>query len=74
MFPPVRRPRSSQVHRLMFVIEFRSVFPKYFCLTGPIPASSHADYPFHTPGGRDKRWIGSGDLEEDGLQWVGGLM
>jgi hypothetical protein len=56
------------------MIEFWSVFPKYSRLTRPIPSSSHTFYPFHTPGGRDKRWIGSRELEEDGLQWVGGLM
>jgi len=56
------------------VIEFLSVFPEYSRLTCPIPSSSHTLYPFYTPGGRDKRWIGSRELEEDGLQWVGGLM
>jgi hypothetical protein len=46
----------------------------YEHLTHPVPASSHAAYPFYTPGGGDKRWLVSGDLEEEGHQWVGGLM
>lgn len=40
----------------------------------PLPALSHACYPFYTPSGEDKRWLGTGGLEEGGLQWVGGLM
>jgi len=46
----------------------------YERLTHPLPAPSHAAYPFYTPGGGDKRWLMSGDLEEEGQQWVGGLM
>ena len=46
----------------------------YERLTHPFPASSHAEYPFYTSGGGDKRWLMSGDLEEEGQQWVGGLM
>jgi hypothetical protein len=48
----------------------------YERLTHPFPASSHAEYPFYTPGGGDKRWLmsESGNLEEEGQQWVGGLM
>jgi hypothetical protein len=48
--------------------------PTYARLTLPEPSLSHVDYPFHTPGGRDRRWVSSGALEEDGLQWVGGLL
>ncbi|KAG5728514.1 hypothetical protein E4T56_gene19539 [Termitomyces sp. T112] len=40
----------------------------------PLPAPSHANYPYHTPGGGDKRWLGEGEIEEEGLCWVGGLM
>jgi hypothetical protein len=40
----------------------------------PSPAESHRNYPLYTPGGSDKRWLGSGSLEEKGQQWVGGLM
>ena len=40
----------------------------------PLPALAHANYPFYTPSGQDKRWIGNGELEEGGVQWVGGLM
>ncbi|TCD67562.1 hypothetical protein EIP91_012259 [Steccherinum ochraceum] len=46
----------------------------YRRLTHPLPAPSHANYPFFTPGGSDKRWFGSGESEENGRQWVGGLM
>ncbi|KAI0276300.1 hypothetical protein BGY98DRAFT_986287 [Russula aff. rugulosa BPL654] len=51
----------------------RSCYP-YERLTRPLPALSHIAYPFYTPGGEDKRWITSGTLEEEGKQWVGGLM
>lgn len=47
---------------------------QYERLTHPLPALSHAEYPFYTPGGGDKRWLTSGTVEEDGKQWVGGLM
>jgi hypothetical protein len=40
----------------------------------PFPARSHANYPWYTPGGEDKRWLGSDEVEEEGLKWVGGLM
>ncbi|EGO27653.1 hypothetical protein SERLADRAFT_367218 [Serpula lacrymans var. lacrymans S7.9] len=46
----------------------------YDRLTYPLPSHSYRDYPFYTPGGSDKRWMGSGALEEEGMQWVGGLM
>ncbi|KAF5393137.1 hypothetical protein D9757_001307 [Collybiopsis confluens] len=42
-------------------------------MTHPLPAPSHANYPWYTPGGGDKRWLGSGQ-DEEGLKWVGGLM
>ncbi|KAG1752542.1 uncharacterized protein EDB91DRAFT_1044592 [Suillus paluster] len=48
-----------------------SIFVSYNKLTHPLPAESHRNYPFYTPGGGDRRW---GSLEEQGLQWVGGLM
>ncbi|KAG1892194.1 hypothetical protein F4604DRAFT_14495 [Suillus subluteus] len=43
----------------------------YNKLTHPLPAESHRNYPLYTPGGGDRRW---GSLEEEGQQWVGGLM
>lgn len=46
----------------------------YARLAHPRPNPSHANYPFYTPGGGDKRWLGSGEVEEEGLQWVGGMM
>jgi len=54
--------------------KYLSAFPTYSRLIRPLPSSSHVNYPFYTPGGKDKRWIGSDELEEDGLRWVGGLM
>ncbi|KAH7930666.1 hypothetical protein BV22DRAFT_1101626 [Leucogyrophana mollusca] len=48
--------------------------PAYDRLTHPLPSHSHRNYPFYTPGGGDKRWLGSGSFEEEGLDWVGGLM
>lgn len=45
----------------------------YDRMTHPIPAPSHALYPWFTPGGGDRRWI-TDDFEEEGMQWVGGLM
>lgn len=48
--------------------------PRYERLTHPMPSPSHANYPLHTPSGEDKRWIGSGTLEEGGQLWVGPLM
>ncbi|KAG6830328.1 hypothetical protein H0H92_001263 [Tricholoma furcatifolium] len=46
----------------------------YTRLLHPLPAPSHTNYPFYTPGGGDKRWLGEGEIEEEGLRWVGGLM
>ncbi|KAI0082367.1 hypothetical protein K474DRAFT_1702890 [Panus rudis PR-1116 ss-1] len=46
----------------------------YRRLAYPLPSLSHANYPFYTPSGEDKRWFGTGESEEDGRQWVGGLM
>lgn len=54
--------------------QYQAPPPIYTRLTHPLPAPSHANYPFHTPGGGDKRWLGSDEVEEEGLQWVGGLM
>ena len=47
---------------------------QYERLTHPLPALSHAAFPFYTPGGGDKRWLMSETVEEEGRQWVGGLM
>ncbi|KAI0033750.1 hypothetical protein K488DRAFT_47005 [Vararia minispora EC-137] len=43
-------------------------------LSSPLPALSHRNYPFYTPGGEDKRWLGDGAVEENGRQWVGPMM
>jgi len=53
---------------------YQALPTSYTRLMYPLPSPSHANYPFHTPGGGDKRWLGSGEVEEEGLQWVGGLM
>ncbi|EEB95267.1 hypothetical protein MPER_05788 [Moniliophthora perniciosa FA553] len=37
-------------------------------MTHPLPARSHRNYPWYTPGGQDKRWLGSGEIEEDGVK------
>ncbi|PFH51290.1 hypothetical protein AMATHDRAFT_75022 [Amanita thiersii Skay4041] len=46
----------------------------YTRLRYPLPALIHENYPFYTPGGGDNRWFGSGEVEEDGLQWVGRML
>ncbi|KAH9948409.1 hypothetical protein B0H21DRAFT_847298 [Amylocystis lapponica] len=46
----------------------------YRRLLHPLPAWSHECYPFYTRGGEDKRWLGTGGVEEQGMQWVGTLM
>jgi len=46
----------------------------YEFMTQPLPTLAHEDYPFYTPYGHDKRWLGTGPLEESGRQWVGALM
>ncbi|KAI0692261.1 hypothetical protein BC835DRAFT_1416653 [Cytidiella melzeri] len=46
----------------------------YRNMTHPLPARCHANYPFFTPSGEDKRWMIKDDLEEEGMQWVGPLM
>ncbi|KAF9464878.1 hypothetical protein BDZ94DRAFT_1215690 [Collybia nuda] len=53
---------------------FRASSETYTHLIHPLPSPSHANYPFYTPGGGDKRWLGSGEVEEEGFRWVGGLM
>ncbi|KAG9016824.1 hypothetical protein FRB93_009353 [Tulasnella sp. JGI-2019a] len=46
----------------------------YPVLQHPRPAPEFANYPNFTPGGADSRWIGQGEMEEDGLLWAGPLM
>ncbi|KAI0772131.1 hypothetical protein BD413DRAFT_53755 [Trametes elegans] len=43
-------------------------------LVHPLPSRSHARYPFYTPGGEDKRWLGTDELEEGGRQWIGPML
>ncbi|KIJ69954.1 hypothetical protein HYDPIDRAFT_104624 [Hydnomerulius pinastri MD-312] len=51
-------------------LRFASVYDP---LTRPMPSPSHNNYPMYTPGGGDQRWY-PGVQEEEGMQWVGGLM
>ncbi|KAK2466051.1 hypothetical protein APHAL10511_001693 [Amanita phalloides] len=46
----------------------------YSRLLYPSPHPRYANYPFYTPGVSDDRWVGSGDKEEGGLHWVGGMI
>jgi hypothetical protein len=48
--------------------------PEYDVLLHPLPTPSHSSYPFYTPGGGDTRWVGPGEAEEEGLQWVGCIL
>lgn len=45
----------------------------YSRLTHPFPAAIHSNYPFHTPGGADARWLNQGEIRE-GSRWVGGFL
>ncbi|EGO02029.1 hypothetical protein SERLA73DRAFT_104286 [Serpula lacrymans var. lacrymans S7.3] len=67
------QPPNTLPDRLYFPVNQTSQ-AGYDRLTYPLPSHSYRDYPFYTPGGSDKRWMGSGALEEEGMQWVGGLM
>jgi hypothetical protein len=53
---------------------FRRPVAEYDILLHPLPSPSHSRYPFHTPGGGDTRWVGPGEAEEEGLQWVGCIL
>jgi hypothetical protein len=44
----------------------------YERLTRPLPIPEHAAYPF--PTSQEKRWLGDGELEEDGMVWVGSML
>ncbi|KAI0751009.1 hypothetical protein C8Q80DRAFT_1098433 [Daedaleopsis nitida] len=46
----------------------------YRQLTHPLPASCHENYPFYTPGGEDKRWLGNEGMEEHDRQWIGPML
>ncbi|KAJ7368572.1 hypothetical protein DFH08DRAFT_982756 [Mycena albidolilacea] len=48
-----------------------SAAPEYSRLNYPLPAQTHINYPFYTPG-EDNLW--QEDAEEAGLEWVGGLI
>ncbi|KAF9006596.1 hypothetical protein BDQ17DRAFT_1352026 [Cyathus striatus] len=54
--------------------EYHVSYAAYTKLSCPLPSSIHANYPFYTPGGGDRRWRSWGGVEEEGLHWVGGLM
>lgn len=67
---------SHQVDSLALYIFLKTLnFTDYYTvLKRPQPAAIHANYPFYTYGGRDKRWLGPLEYEEMGRQWVGGMM
>ncbi|KAI0722757.1 hypothetical protein C8Q76DRAFT_835970 [Earliella scabrosa] len=46
----------------------------YRQLTHPLPSDGHANYPFYTPGGGDKRWLGNEEMEENDRQWIGPML
>ncbi|TFK43747.1 hypothetical protein BDQ12DRAFT_675493 [Crucibulum laeve] len=54
--------------------EYHMPYTTYTHLSYPLPAPTHANYPFYTPGGGDRRWVSSEAAEEEGLHWVGGMM
>ncbi|KAK7061946.1 hypothetical protein R3P38DRAFT_2493671 [Favolaschia claudopus] len=47
---------------------------EYSYLNHPLPAQTHIEYPFNTPGGADDRRALQEEAESEGLEWVGGLM
>ena len=65
-----RDPESS-TSGVNLAINLRDAYRQ---LTHPLPSSCHANYPFYTPGGEDKRWMGNEELEEGGRQWVGPML
>ncbi|CAL1701303.1 unnamed protein product [Somion occarium] len=67
---------SDHVHAEQVVAPYTqaNLNQMYRRLVRPLPAASHANYPFYTPGGGDKRWFGMGENEEGGRKWMGGLM
>ncbi|KAF5358927.1 hypothetical protein D9758_004842 [Tetrapyrgos nigripes] len=78
---PPRNPRAVTDHGVYPLSPDSPHYPRvslpsldYEHMIHPLPAKSHANYPWYTPGGEDKRWLGSGEVEEEGLKWVGGLL
>ena len=69
-----RPPRSSLTLAGGYIVNHADYHYTYTRLRYPSPNWKYASYPFYTPGGNDRRWNGSGEAEEDGLQWVGGMM
>ncbi|EAU84348.1 hypothetical protein CC1G_01344 [Coprinopsis cinerea okayama7 len=46
----------------------------YTRIRRPLPAATHAKYPFYTPGGGDIRWKDSDEINGQGGRWVGSMM
>ncbi|KAF5363744.1 hypothetical protein D9756_000194 [Leucocoprinus leucothites] len=46
-------------------LEYQMTTNTYTKLRHPTPSPSHANYPFYTPGGGDRRWIGMPETEEE---------
>ncbi|EJF62387.1 hypothetical protein DICSQDRAFT_104907 [Dichomitus squalens LYAD-421 SS1] len=68
-FPPVLE--TPLPIRVAHPINVKDV---YRPLTHPLPSPCHANYPFYTFGGEDKRWLGNEEMEEGGRQWIGPMM
>ncbi|KAF8622059.1 hypothetical protein AX15_007210 [Amanita polypyramis BW_CC] len=66
VYPMKARPNNSPD-----LTEFDYTYTR---LRHPTPSPRYANYPFFTPGESDRRWNGSGEAEEGGRQWVGGMM
>ncbi|KAF8969430.1 hypothetical protein BDZ97DRAFT_243762 [Flammula alnicola] len=67
-------PMSTTTIPAFLFNEYRNPSKAYTRLSYPQPAPTHCNYPFFTPGGNDLRWVGSEEIEENGLHWVGSLM
>ncbi len=68
---PLTRTGRRELTNVVSAINLKDA---YRPLARPLPSPCHANYPFYTPGGEDKRWLGNEDLEENGRQWVGPMM
>ncbi|KIM46406.1 hypothetical protein M413DRAFT_313631 [Hebeloma cylindrosporum] len=67
-------PNASTTIPACLFHEYRNPATAYSRLKCPQPALTHKNYPFYTHGGGDSRWVGSEEMEKNGLHWVGSLM
>ncbi|KAJ7284135.1 hypothetical protein C8J57DRAFT_1433033 [Mycena rebaudengoi] len=67
----LNRPRSPLTVNPNAKLFLQPPGPSATRMRYPLPAQTHTNYPFHTPGAAHKRRL----MEEgEGLQWVGGMM